>query len=510
VLANVATEFTYDLTMVVAAGEAFNFVVNSRSGNTVCDATGFDPTISYVPPSSTYRASADFSSVQGQANWYYLNSTGTPMTFVPAEGQWRGAEPYNLLWATGGHPGKGMDAVRQWVAPLAGTIRISGTASDGNTTCGDGQVVFIKRGAQILWQQTLNNVATAFPYDLTIAVAAGEAISFAINSRSGDSLCDSTNFDPTVAYVTTYRASTDFSGSQGQANWYYLSSSGAPMSFSAAENIWRGEHQYHLLYANGGHPGPSTDAVRQWKAPLAGSIRITGTASDGNATCGNGVIVSIRRGTQVLWQQTIENGNATGFSYNLALSISWGEQLNFVVNNRDGDWVCDGTNFDPTIQYVLPPTYRASTDFSTIQGQGGWSYLDGNGTPMTFIPAQGQWRGSEQYLLLWGGFGHPGGSVDAVRQWKAPVAGTIRITGNASDASGACGNGVIVSIRRGAQVLWQQTIDNGNATGFAYDVTTPVSAGEPINFVINSRGDLLCDSTSFDPTVQYTPSWGTP
>jgi hypothetical protein len=133
--------------------------------------------------------------------------------------------------------------------------------------------------------------------------------------------------------------------------------------------------------------------------------------------------------------------------------------------------------------------------------------LDSNGTPMTYITSQGQWRGGEQFLLLWGPAGHPGLSVDAVRQWRAPVAGSVRITGNASDANTTCGNGVIVSIRRGTQVLWQQTIENGNTTGFAYDLTTSVLAGEQLNFVINSRGDLVCDGTNFDPTVQYSPAW---
>ncbi|HWW59985.1 MAG TPA: hypothetical protein VN181_01330, partial [Thermoanaerobaculia bacterium] len=134
--------------------------------------------------------------------------------------------------------------------------------------------------------------------------------------------------------------------------------------------------------------------------------------------------------------------------------------------------------------------------------------LDGNGTPMSFKPAEGLWRGGETYLVLTSLGGHPGVAVDAVRQWKAPVAGSVRITGNVSDANGGCGNGVIVSIKKGGQVLWQQTLENGNTTGFAYDVTTMVSAGEQVSFVINNRGgDWACDLTNFDPSVQYVPSW---
>ena len=461
-----------------------------------------------IATSSTYRASSDYASSQGQGNWFYADSTGAQMTFVTAQALWQGTEASSRLWGTGGQPGANVDAVRQWKAPVAGTVRIRGNASDGNGACGNGVIVSIKKGTQTLWQQTIDNGnAAGFAYDLTTPVAAGETIAFTINSRGGDDSCDATNFDPAVVYVTTYRASSDYSGTQGQANWYYLDGNGSPMNYSTADGMWHGPETYNLLWSVAGHPGAYVDAVRQWKAPLAGSIRITGSASDGNVNCGNGVIVSIKRGTQTLWQQTIDNGNTAGFSYDLALSILPGEPISFVINNRGGDWVCDGTNFDPAIQYVAPPAYRASTDFSSVQGIRSWHYVDGNNTPMTFNPADGLWHGSEQYHLLWSVAGHPGTNVDAVRQWRAPVAGVVRITGNASDANGNCGNGVVVSINKGTQVLWQQTIANGNTTGFAYDLTTTVAAGDQINFLINSRGDFGCDSTNFDPSVQYIPAW---
>ena len=60
---------------------------------------------------------------------------------------------------------------------------------------------------------------------------------------------------------------------------------------------------------------------------------------------------------------------------------------------------------------------------------------------------------------------------------------------------------MIVTIRKGGQVLWQQTIENGNTTGFSYDLTTSVAAGEQLSFVINKRGNNWCDSTEFNPTI---------
>ena len=91
-----------------------------------------------------------------------------------------------------------------------------------------------------------------------------------------------------------------------------------------------------------------------------------------------------------------------------------------------------------------------------------------------------------------------------MRQWRAPTAGMIHITGNASDGDPNCGDGVIASIKKGTQALWQQTIDNGNTAGFNYDLTTAVVAGDQINFVINKRiANNWCDSTTFDPTITY-------
>jgi hypothetical protein len=136
--------------------------------------------------------------------------------------------------------------------------------------------------------------------------------------------------------------------------------------------------------------------------------------------------------------------------------------------------------------------YGASADFSTVQGQRNWYYLDSTGAQMYFNGWA--WQGPETYLLLWGVGGHPGNYNDAVRQWQSPGCGSIHITGSVSDANTACGTGVIVSIKKGTQVLWQQTIDNGDMTGFSYDLTTTVGSGEQINFVINNRGDWGCDS----------------
>jgi YD repeat-containing protein len=453
-----------------------------------------------------YQASADFSTVQGQRNWYYLESTGAQMTYDSAAGRWHGSETYSWLWGDGGHPGENSDAVRQWRAPGFGSIRITGRASDAHAACGDGVTVSVTKGAQVLWQQTVQNGdSTGYGFDLTTEVAAGDQINFVINKR-GNNGCDSTDFDPTITFTPsssiTYRASADFSNVQGQRGWYYLDSAGAQMGFSAANGAWQGGETYSLLWGGGGHPGQYADAVRRWKAPASGLVRITGAASDANPGCGDGVVVSIRRGAQVLWQQTVQNGNSTGFTYDVTAGVPAGEQVDFVINARANNG-CDSTNFDPTIDFS-PGVYRASADYSSAQGRKGWYYLESTGAQMAYDSAAGQWHGSETYSWLWGGGGHPGEYADVVRQWKAPAAGTVRVTGRAFDVNASCGDGVAVSISKGSQALWQRTIQNGDGSGYTFDLTAGVVAGDRINFTVNKRGNNGCDSTDFDPTITYT------
>jgi hypothetical protein len=156
-------------------------------------------------------------------------------------------------------------------------------------------------------------------------------------------------------------------------------------------------------------------------------------------------------------------------------------------------------------------SYKASTDFRNVQGYRGWWYHDSQGRNMTFNSTKGLWQGPETYLELWSSGGSPGNTSDAGRTWLAPSSGTVRITGNAKDLLTGGGGGVLVSIWKSKTVLWQQVIANGNTTGVNYDVTTTVTAGQAISFMINrgADGNNGWDATGFDPTITLTTD-GTP
>ena len=153
-------------------------------------------------------------------------------------------------------------------------------------------------------------------------------------------------------------------------------------------------------------------------------------------------------------------------------------------------------------------TYVASVGFSSEQGKNGWSYWDSSGSPMTFVAAQNWWQGPDPFVNLTAIGGHPGSTLDAVRRWTAPKAGSVKITGKASDAHGKCGaDGVNVSIRKGSTLLWQSAVALDDNIGVAFNLASSVAAGEKIDFVLNKGVDNYCDSTAFDPTIvlSYAP-----
>lgn len=162
---------------------------------------------------------------------------------------------------------------------------------------------------------------------------------------------------------------------------------------------------------------------------------------------------------------------------------------------------------------VVPPpppspigtTYRASAAFSGVQGTHGWYYLDSQGRRLTYDATRQTWYGIEPGLRITRYGGGPGRTLDAVRRWVAPAAGTVRITGEAYDPNNS-GSGVTILIRAGNTVLFNKALTNGNRLGFAIDVTTTVKAGQALDFVINRGADNLNvgDGTFFDPRITYT------
>jgi hypothetical protein len=150
----------------------------------------------------------DFSTTQGTRNWwygYYDGEGGTPYSttdFSPLPNNLNGAwvigdrsQYWTLLLPNLAHPNSvetsggrlGVDhwAVRRWVSPIAGQIKITLAASKAATQVGDGTDLHVILEGTELATYTVSN-GSAVSDDLITAVSVGSRLDFAVAPRGSD------------------------------------------------------------------------------------------------------------------------------------------------------------------------------------------------------------------------------------------------------------------------------------------------------------------------------------
>ena len=165
---------------------------NSRSSGTAVKHIQFE----YAAES--YRALDGFSSVPGKNNWYNQQRHGsvdTDMLFK--DPKWVGAGKcevgyYHMVPDAN-------DAVRKWVAPHAGAVRIEGRVSLDRSG-GDGVNVSILHNAAVVWPTRLVTFGNPVSHDTTVDVAQGDALYFVVN-KNATAVSDRTTWDPVVTYL---------------------------------------------------------------------------------------------------------------------------------------------------------------------------------------------------------------------------------------------------------------------------------------------------------------------
>lgn len=135
---------------------------------------------------------------------------------------WTGPETWARIGKNWMHPGNACDVARVFVAPQDGRVTLSGTVKKLHLD-GDGVRVSIRHNAAEVWSAELDGKdAVGKEAALALSVKKGDELRFAVNRRGGYA-CDTTGWDPTVAYDggARYRASEGFSGTQGASGWRY-------------------------------------------------------------------------------------------------------------------------------------------------------------------------------------------------------------------------------------------------------------------------------------------------
>jgi hypothetical protein len=157
-----------------------------------------------------------------------------------------------------------------------------------------------------------------------------------------------------AANVETQSYIDAFSSTQGANGWSYkwrdASGNIQNMTWNASKQQWQGNEDYLLLWRGGGHPGNNGDALLEWTAPSNGTARISIPMSDGNATCGDGVTVSVEGKQGSLLSKNIANGNTKTQTFEISQDFLAGEDIRFVIN-RNKENGCDSTNLNPTVAF---------------------------------------------------------------------------------------------------------------------------------------------------------------
>lgn len=100
------------------------------------------------------------------------------------------------------------------------------------------------------------------------------------------------------------------------------------------------------------HPAPAKLAIVAWKSPVFADVSVTGSFTDIDPVCGNGILWFIEQGAKRLSSGAVPNGGAQSFSLP-SVSVSPGQVLYFLVDANHGDFGCDSTMLDLTIVEVI-------------------------------------------------------------------------------------------------------------------------------------------------------------
>ncbi|GGD98440.1 hypothetical protein [Paenibacillus nasutitermitis] len=206
--------YIHQNTISVTAGDKLYLIVN-KNANTYNDTTVWDARITYGTPETitqplpSYSATADFTGMQGKYNWYYQQlyfNTYTDMTWNPLSLQWTGSTPYTLVGLPEVmHPDVN-DAVRSWIAPKTGVVRLTGAVVK-TSALGNGVNVKINKDSTLVWpssgwQYVQGTTRTGITYDISnVSVTQGQILYFIVQNN-GDSSNDSTNWNPKVTYTS--------------------------------------------------------------------------------------------------------------------------------------------------------------------------------------------------------------------------------------------------------------------------------------------------------------------
>lgn len=193
----------------------------------------------YAGTDQVWTASSGFSSTQGANQWHYQERVAGSSTFTDdptyVSGAWFGSNGTSGNYVAAGscHPDNTYDAVRTWIAPVAGTISITGSVYKQETGGGNGVDASVLLNDTVLWTRTVaydDTTGYSTDGDLgAVTVAAGDAVRFVVGAR-GEYSYDGTIWNPTI----TMRSDASFSPTRSRVRGATLLNDGLPVTLGPA------------------------------------------------------------------------------------------------------------------------------------------------------------------------------------------------------------------------------------------------------------------------------------
>ena len=98
----------------------------------------------------------------------------------------------------------------------------------------------------------------------------------------------------------------------------------------------------------------------------------------------------------------------------------------------------------------------------------------------------------------------------AIIGWRSPIDGYVSISGNLSDGNPVCGDGIQWYIDRNSISLASDSIANGGSQAFTNGMggsalnAVAVSTDDMIYLIVHPNGNISCDSTSVEFSINMT------
>jgi len=168
-----------------------------------------------------------------------------------------------------------------------------------------------------------------------------------------------------------------------------------------------------------------------------------------------------------------------------------------------------GRRFANAMASLHAASWSFATRFGPVQGMGGWSYRDRQGTSATNMiwdPKQNRWVGAQAGVFIGEGWMHPGPTHMAELVWTSPIAGAITVQFTVAAADNTGGDGTWAEIANGPTTIWGPTAIPNN-TSAAQTLKLTVQQGSLLQFRTSAgpAQDPYHDTTSWDVVITPGP-----